>query len=324
MLRYIIERLLAVVCGLFVLPAVAAPVAVPSDLEQWRGWVLQDEGYRQCPHITTDAAANRESYWCAWPERLALTLDSHGGTFSQRWQLFAKTWVRLPGSGDHWPQDVLVDGSPGVVVTHADFPQVLLSPGSHAISGRLNFGTRPELLEIDPRTQMIDLTVDGKHVAQPERPDGGVWLGKQRSAQQPPRMDVQVYRLVRDEIPVRLVTIIRLRISGEGREELLARALPEGFSPESLASELPARLEPDGRLRVQVRAGSWDITLVAHGAEVASRLTRPPVQGLWAREEIWSFAGQEKLRDAAAQGVDGIDPRQAGVPSEWGSILRSA
>ena len=34
----------------------------------------------------------------------------HAGTFSQRWQVGAESWVRLPGSLEHWPQEVKVDG----------------------------------------------------------------------------------------------------------------------------------------------------------------------------------------------------------------------
>ena len=39
--------------------------------------------------------------------------------------------------------------------------------------------------------------------------------------------------------------------------------------------------------------------------------------GKWAREEIWSFASDDRLRVAAAEGADGIDPAQANVPPEW-------
>ena len=80
-----------------------------------------------------------------------------------------------------------------------------------------------------------------------------------------------------------------------------------------------ARLEADGRLRVQVRPGSYDITLVARGASVASTLKRPPTtQGAaWARDEIWSFAGDDRLRVAAAEGAEAMDPKQANVPPGW-------
>jgi hypothetical protein len=169
------------------------------------------------------------------------------------------------------------------------FPSLLLPAGSHAVTGALAWSVRPESIPLDTRTAIIDLTLDGRRIAQPERPDGAVWLGKRRQAEQPERMEVQVYRLLRDEVPTRLTTLIRLQVSGDGREELLARVLPDGFTPLSLESLLPARLEPDGRLRVQVRAGSWDVTLVARGTGVATELARPTGDGMWANEEVWSF-----------------------------------
>ena len=189
----------------------------------------------------------------------------------------------------------------------------------HAITGQLAWPTRPESIAIDARTAIVDLTLDGRSEspsrnARTER----VWLGKQRTAEQPARMEVQVYRLLQDTVPAQLVTRIRLQVSGDGREELLARVLPDGFTPVSLASPLPARLEPDGRLRVQVRAGSWDVDIEARGGSVAGRIARPPAaEGLWAKEEVWSFASDDRLRVADAQGADGIDPAQANVPPEW-------
>jgi hypothetical protein len=113
---------------------------------------------------------------------------------------------------------------------------------------------------------------------------------------------------------------LRLQVAGEGREELLARALPEGFTPTSIASALPARLEADGRLRVQVRPGSYEIVLGARGASVATALKRPPLApagATWPRDEIWSFAGDDRLRIAAAEGPESMDPKQANVPPGW-------
>ena len=50
-----------------------------------------------------------------------------------------------------------------------------------------------------------------------------VWLGKRRSAEQAAAMEVQVYRLVQDEIPTYLLTRIRLNVAGDARE-VAARA----------------------------------------------------------------------------------------------------
>ncbi|HEU5136073.1 MAG TPA: hypothetical protein VFU13_13065 [Steroidobacteraceae bacterium] len=301
---------------------VRAQDAIPPSLREWQGWVLHGEEFRRCPlaasFVNPGAAASPAQYRCVWPERLTLTVDARGGTFSQRWQVYAESWVALPGSIEHWPRDVRLNGAPAALVAVNDVPNLRLPAGSHVISGRFAWSSRPEALPLADATAIIDLFVDGTRVAQPERPDGGVWLGKRRSAEQPANMEVQVYRLIQDDIPVYLVTRLRLNVAGDAREEVLARVLPEGFTPVSLTGALPARLERDGRLRVQVRPGSHELTLVARGAGVASSFTRPDASGgKWAREEIWSFASNDLQRVAAAEGAEGIDPAQANVPSEW-------
>ena len=299
-----------------------AQEAVPPELRHWQGWVLKGEEFRRCPFLAStrlepgnpvDAAAFR----CAWPERLGLNVDARGGSFTQRWQVYAESWVTLPGNLEHWPQDVRVNGAPGAVVEHADEPSLRLAPGNYMITGNFSWSTRPESLPLPAFTALVDLSVDQQRVAQPERPDGAVWLGKRRSAEQPAAMEVQVYRLVRDEVPTYLLTRIRLNVAGDAREELLGRVLPEGFTPLSLTGGVPARIERDGHLRVQVRAGSHEIRLLARARGVENALQRPDPQGAWPREEIWSFEATDGLRVAAAEGPEGIDPVQANVPPDW-------
>jgi hypothetical protein len=301
----------------------SADLTLPPSLRDWQGWVLQGEEFRRCPFVASSDVEPGEpispdDYRCTWPERLALTVDARGGTFSQRWQVHAESWVSLPGDEEHWPRDVRLNGAPAAVVAHDDRPALRLAPGSYTISGGFEWASRPEALALPTQTAIVDLVVDGARVPQPERPDGGVWLGKRRSAQQAAAMEVQVYRLVRDDIPLYLVTRIRLNVAGEAREEQLARVLPEGFTPVALQGGLPARLERDGTLRVQVRAGSHDVVIAARGATVGDTLSRPQTTGgTWPKEEIWSFAANDLLRVATASGAEGIDPAQANVPGEW-------
>ncbi len=299
-----------------------AQEAIPPALREWQEWVLHGQEFRRCPFAASATAEaggpiDADEYRCVWPERLTLTVDSRGGTFSQRWQVYADSWVELPGNAEHWPRDVKLNGSPAPVVAVGDEPRLRLKPGNYLVSGRFEWSSRPEALPLPASTAIVDLVVDGTRVAQPERPDGGVWLGKRRSAEQAAAMEVQVYRLVQDEIPVYLLTRIRLNVAGEAREEVLGRALPEGFTPLSLRGDLPARLERDGTLRVQLRAGSHEVILFARGSGVASTLGRPESGAKWPREEIWSFAANDALRVAVPAGAEGIDPAQANVPAEW-------
>jgi hypothetical protein len=295
----------------------AADVAVPPDLQPWQSWVLQGEEFRRCPFINGSGAAVDASFQCVWPERLVLDLDTRGGRFSQRWELFTESWIILPGDFEHWPRDVQLDGARAVVVAREGNPQIRLAAGSHVVTGSFRWARRPESLGVPPQVGIIALTIDGQAIAQAERAGNVLWLGRRRGPVEQQQLDLQVYRLLSDQIPAMLTTLIRLQAAGEAREELLAPVLPTGFVPVSLASALPARVEPDGRLRVQVRAGTWQIQVVARGAGVAEVLRRPAGEGPWVNDEIWSFAAVDRLRVAGVEGVESIDPGQANVPNEW-------
>jgi hypothetical protein len=247
---------------------------LPPSLREWQGWVLRGEEFRRCPFLASAAPQPAQPidatfFRCVWPERLTLNVDARGGSFAQRWQVFSDSWVRLPGNLEHWPLDVRVNGAPAAVVSADGAPTLRLQAGSYAVSGRFAWSTRPESLPLADLTALLDLTVDNQRVAQPERLGGAVWLGKRRSAEQPAALEVQVYRLVRDQVPAYLVTRVRLNVSGDAREELLGTALPAGFTPLTLTGGLPARLERDGKLRVQVRAGSHELTLTAREGKTA-------------------------------------------------------
>ena len=311
-----IWQALAVVAGL-VSSTLQAASPVPQPLEAWQGWVLKGQEFRSCPFIASMGPGNEGAHRCAWPGTLSLTLGANGGEFRQAWQIYSDTWVTLPGNIEHWPREVRINGTAAAVVARNGQPQLRLATGSHAITGRFSWNTRPESLPVSPQTALVDLTLDGKAVEQPERPGGAVWLGQRRATVERTQLGKQVYRLLQDEIPALLVTRIRLQVSGEGREEVLGVALPAGFTPLDLTGDLPARIENDGQLRVQLRPGSFELTLTARGSAVAGRVTRPAAGGSWPAEEIWSFAGNDRLRVAAVEGAEAIDPAQANVPGEW-------
>ena len=296
--------------------AAQAQTPVPRALEEWQAWVLKGREFHRCPFLAGSNPALAGSYRCAWPERLLLNVDAHGGSFNQRWQVYTESWVALPGDLVHWPEGVMLDARSAAVVARDGVPQLRLAAGAHQVSGRFAWKARPESLTIPLQTALLDLTVDGRQVQRPQRDGAALALGRQSSAAEPRQLELQIHRLIQDDIPVRLVTRLRLRVAGDAREELLEQVLPEGFIPVSLEGELPARLEPDGRLRVQVRAGRFELVLDAREAQ-PSATHSPPHQSGPARDEVWSFAANDRLRVAAVEGVAGIDPAQANVPEEW-------
>jgi len=307
------------------------PARVPEPLKPWVGWVLHGHENAACPVAPgegTDGDGAEEGQapapaeGCFWPSRLDLAITAKSGRFEQSWHAFRAGWVPLPGDAHRWPQDVRVDGRSAPVTPRDERPGTWLAPGDHRVAGTFAWEERPESLRVPVRTGLLALTLDGRPVAQPSRDaEGSLWLEREEGgAEAESRLDIAVHRLVSDEVPLTMETRVKLDVSGRGREVLLGRALPEGFVPMSLQSPVPARLEPDGRLRVQVRAGTWTLSLVSRSRGPVDGLTAAPTLGQWASEEVWAFDARPDLRVVSVEGVPSVDPQQTTLPSEWRSL----
>lgn len=298
---------------------VAQQPYIPDELADWREWVLDGKDYRNCPFYFDRAAQNPDDFVCAWPETLQIDANASGAEFTQRWQVATDdVWIPLPGSEEYWPASVTANGSEVAVVLRDGLPSVRVNKGSVRLAGRFQWDTRPAILRIPPQSGLIALDVDGASIAQPQFERGGVFLGNRATTN--PSADtvrIDVYRQVVDDIPTRLTTILQLNVSGTVREELFAPVLPDAFVPMNIQSALPARLEADGRLRIQVRPGRHEVSILARATEVLSAVQMPESEGNLPATEIWSFSANDQLRVAAAEGPAPVDPSQVGVPGQW-------
>jgi hypothetical protein len=290
---------------------------IPKELEGWQSWVQDGQEFRRCPFLANTDGSAESNRICAWPGRLNLELNQSGGSFSQTWVTYTEGWVPLPGNLDYWPRAVTINGAAAAVVARDGIPQIRASEGNFTIAGRFAWVKRPESLPIPAQTGLVSLSLDGQKVEQADRPDNAVWLGKRRDAEVAQQLEIRVYRLLTDGIPATLNTRVLLQAAGDAREEVFPAILPQGFDAMSLDSELPAHLGADGRLHVQVRAGNWTISVLARAASELGKFTIPDAQGQWPKQEIWSYAVNDRLRIAALEGGEGIDPTQANVPEEW-------
>jgi hypothetical protein len=84
----------------------------------------------------------------------------------------------------------------------------------------------------------------------------------------------------------------------------------------SLESPLPAQVEKDGRLKVQVKAGTWDIEFKARHHGPMKEIAVPPSE---AGDEIWAFESRNDLRLVDLTGVPAVDPNQTTLPDDWKS-----
>ena len=327
------KRWFGALCALAMCAAAGAEnlseAQIPPSLRDWRPWVLNDLGYRACPWLANQAPESAEHFICAWPGKLALNTNAQGATFTVRWRVEAPTWVVLPGNGEHWPQQVTVNGQRLPVLARGGgeddenrSPALWLTPGSYQVEGRIPWHEQPQTLRVPQDIGLIALTVDGKTVAPIQRDGGDVTLGRAAAATAPEAdsIELRVYRKLTDGVPGALTTRVQFNVSGQAREETLGPALPPGFSPVALQSPWPARLDGDGKLRVQVQPGSAVLLLEARADAALTKVSAKPGAEPWPAQEIWSYEAAPRLRVTAASGALQVDPRQAEVPGEWQAL----
>jgi hypothetical protein len=298
--------------------AAMPPEEVPEPLQPWVSWVLHGHEDLACP-LATGAGEGRRCAWVSW---LDLALDDAGGAFTQAGAVYAESWVTLPGGGHHWPQSVAVDGVDVPVIERDGRPALWLEPGAYRVTGRLAWDRLPEALLVPAEAGLIALSLDGRAVEVPEvEADGRLWLrpaaGRDRDGRPADTLELRVFRRLVDEVPFQVVTRLDLEVSGEPREVVLGPALPPGALPVALEGRLPARLEPDGRLRVQVRPGRWTLALTARFPGPVGELEREALPAPWPEDEVWVLEARPPLRVVEPTGLESLDPRQTTLPADW-------
>lgn len=295
--------------------AVADPLAepnVPGPLKPWVPWVLHNADERACPFRFNSSNGERH---CAWPGRLNLELDGRGGRFTFDVEVYRAQWLALPGEAQFWPQQVTIDGKPAPVTAEDGVPGVFVANGTHAIAGRFEWDALPENLKIPGTLGLVSLSIDRRTIEVPRIDEQGrLWLqANADAAASGARLEVRVERLLTDAIPFQVTTRFALTASGKNQEVVLPAAVLAEFVPLSLNSALPARLESDGKLRVQVRAGRWEVIVTARRMAPMQALALPGSGG----EEVWAFAPQNALRVVNVEGGTQIDAQQTQLPAEW-------
>ena len=303
--------------GLWWLLATPLPAQeVPPPLRDWQGWVLHDVPQHDCPFLATQTP-DAGNHLCAWPGRLVLDAGKDSGRFSLDVHVDAPSWVALPGDARSWPQQVSANNQPATVLERDGVPMLWLVPGDYQLRGSLPWTARPARLRMPMTIGLVTLSVDGAAVTRLERNGEQLTLGEAAAAQRAAdALSLRVYRRLADGLPATLETQLQFNVTGSAREQSLGPVLPEGFVATALSGDLPARLENDGQLRVQLRPGQWTVTLAARSVaplgKVALKLPAAP----WPRQEIWSYDDAPALRNTRVEG-NATDAAQAGVPGEW-------
>ena len=181
----------------------------------------------------------------------------------------------------------------------------------------------PESLSVPAEIGLVDLRLDGQVVPRPRRDETGLlWLRAGTEAiGEGERLRLQVFRKVRDGIPLFVETRLALEVAGRAREVTLPAALLPGTVPVSVSGGLPTRVDKDD-LRVQVRAGRYTLSVDARveGRPKGIGIPRDQPKDPWPQREVWVFAADERQRQVELSGPTPVDPSRTELPAEWRAL----
>ncbi len=296
---------------------------VPEPLKPWIDWVLHGEKEQDCPLVYNHLSKKI----CSWPSSLKLEFTADKALFSQKWEVYSKNvWVKLPGNNKFWPEKIMVNGKESLVGERQGCPVVFFeNPGKYEVTGLFYFDHCPEWIQIPSESGLLDLFVAGKKIDFPRLDKNGrLWLKNDQKGQDEKkrenRCDVEVHRLIEDNIPLQIVTSLDLYISGKHRKLNIGTIGIKDFIPVKLVSRLPIKIDRDGSVLIQARPGKWNIRIVLRHKGPVKTLLKTMLGNFKTKTEIWSFKPYNYLRIVDIKGPAQIDPQQTTMPEQWKSF----
>ncbi|MEM8681048.1 MAG: hypothetical protein AAGF97_17015, partial [Planctomycetota bacterium] len=291
---------------------------IPRALLPWQGWVLWDQEDADSPRAYNDYGQPIR----VWPSRLDLAVTDTGGSWQFNVRVFDTAWVTLPGSVEHWPQNVRSGQQSLVVVNRQKTPVVRLSRGTHQLEGEFQWSEMPQRIRIPAAIGLLALQINGEEISSPTWDAGGhLWLQRANlEAAEKDLLSIQVYRVIADGIPLWLRTEIELTVSGKSREEELGDILPAGWELSQVESLIPVAVDGEGRMKAQVRAGKWQILINAFRNTPLESFGYAPDSQPLTQTELIAFEARPDFRIAELEGGQQVDASQTTFPARWRNL----
>ena len=293
----------------------------PDDLNNWKNWFVDGTNF-YCPSV--DGSSEK---LCMGYKDLNLYISSVDSSyrFSLSVKVFKKSVIPLLGNELSWPQNVLVNNKPAVIVNNGNIPYIVLDRGDWDISGFL-----PKSIERDTRVLIPSLYYYFKvHQNNEEvlvkRPDDGFfWVSSFKNKENKAVEDIQkekdvspkieVFRLFKDGIPAELETRIGFTVPQENREFVFRDY--NGWELTNVKADFPIKKTKEGEYILQLPKGKWSMSYsqrFGNGTPPNLQINKENT----VQNEFISIMHQPLIRSVSIVGADIVDAKHLNIPPEW-------
>jgi len=310
---------------------------LPEELKDWSSWVQYDPKKNPCPFIYNQSSQTV----CQWISPLSLTLiDNHTnkktiGRFSGNWQftrasLAQLDFLLLPGDTDNWPQSVMLNKQPAIVIQRKGHPVIeITESGDYFVTGEFQWRHAPDRLKMPKNLSLVSL-VHASVKGDLKKPAlfslSGDYLLLDNNVQKTETkiakpiqntLNIQVYRKLTDSIPFTVETKLVLHVSGYPREVKITNPVLTDFLVNDISATVPVRIDAQNNVFAQVKAGTTTINLSSYHSKWVETLYLREMDAFLPQEEIWVIEKQPNLRIIDIKNIDSIDLSQTNTPSAW-------
>ena len=291
---------------------------IPSSLIEWKDWVLDDIEDRECP-IEYQTGIPK----CSWYNDISVALNGQQLDFNMSVTLYRdKTKVTLPSAHLAWVKDVFVNGKKAIVLDSKSKAILILDKGTHTITGSIPWRENLKYLQLPHSVALVNLYKNDKKISSTSVDQNSrLWLDKTGSTNsEKGTLSVSIYRKVVDGHPLRMQSYLHFSVSGKMRSVILDGILLDKFLPTAISGSLDATVTEDKKLKVEVKAGEWGITIDSYTPYNLTRLQKPKGEFIYANQEVWTLQTNPNYRTIEIEGAIAIDPAQTTLPKGWRSL----
>jgi len=312
-------------------------LTLPEELKDWSSWVQYDPKKNPCPFIYNQSSQTV----CQWISPLSLTLvddliaKKTVGRFIGTWQfarasLAQPVFLLLPGDMDNWPQSVMLNNEPAIVIQRKGHPVIeIQKPGDYFVSGEFRWRHAPDRLKMPRNLSLVSLirtnaqgvlkkpalfSLSGDYLLLDNR------IQKAETKAAAPiqnTLDIQVYRKLTDSIPFTVETKLVLNVSGYPREVKITNPVLTDFLVNDISANVPVRIDAQNNVFAQVKAGTTIINLSSYHSKRVEIMYLREMEAPLPKEEIWVIEKQPNLRIIDIKNIDPVDLSQTNTPSQW-------